>query len=205
MKKIAIVLNSSWQAYNFRLNLARALKKKGYEVFFIAPYDQKYSNLLKIEFDFFSLNIDPKGLNPINDLKNLFALLLLYKKESIDMTLNFTIKPNIYSSIASGLLNINSISNITGLGTVFIKESLITKVVKNLYKIALRFNDKVFFQNESDQKLFIKNNLVLERITGLLPGSGVDLNKFIPVKKSTPDNKIVFLLIARLIKSKFAS
>jgi glycosyltransferase involved in cell wall biosynthesis len=202
MKKIAIVLNSSWGAYNFRLNLARALKKKGYKVIFIAPYDQKYSNILKVEFDFFSLNVDPKGLNFIQDLKILFSLFLLYKKESVDMTLNFTVKLNIYSSIASRLLNINSISNITGLGTVFIKKSLITIVVKNLYKIALRFNDKVFFQNKIDRKLFIENNLVLEEITGLLPGSGVDLNKFIPVKNLTNNNKIVFLVISRLIKDK---
>jgi len=202
MKKIAIVLNSSWGAYNFRLNLARALKKKGYKVIFIAPYDQKYSNILKVEFDFFSLNVDPKGLNFIQDLKTLFSLFLLYKKESVDMTLNFTVKLNIYSSIASRLLNINSISNITGLGTVFIKKSLITIVVKNLYKIALRFNDKVFFQNKIDRKLFIENNLVLEEITGLLPGSGVDLNKFIPVKNLTNNNKIVFLVISRLIKDK---
>ena len=88
MKKIAIVLNSSWGAYNFRLNLARALKKKGYKVIFIAPYDQKYSNILKVEFDFFSLNVDPKGLNFIQDLKILFSLFLLYKKESVDMTLS---------------------------------------------------------------------------------------------------------------------
>jgi glycosyltransferase involved in cell wall biosynthesis len=202
MKKIAIVLNSSWGAYNFRLNLERALKKKGYKVIFIEPYDQKYSNILKVEFDFFSLNVDPKGLNFIQDLKILFSLFLLYKKESVDMTLNFTVKLNIYSSIASRLLNINSISNITGLGTVFIKKSLITIVVKNLYKIALRFNDKVFFQNKIDRKLFIENNLVLEEITGLLPGSGVDLNKFIPVKNLTNNNKIVFLVISRLIKDK---
>ena len=32
MKKIAIVLNSAWQAYNFRLNLANYLRYAGYKV-----------------------------------------------------------------------------------------------------------------------------------------------------------------------------
>ena len=32
MKKIAIVLNSAWQAYNFRLNLANYLRHAGYKV-----------------------------------------------------------------------------------------------------------------------------------------------------------------------------
>lgn len=202
MKKIAIVLNSSWQAYNFRLNLARAIKKAGYEVIFIAPYDQKYSELLKIEFEFLNIKIDPMGLNPLNDFRVLISLFFLYKREAIDMVLNFTIKPNIYSSIVSGLLNIKSVSNITGLGTIFIKQSPITKMVKILYKFALSYNSKVFFQNKSDQRYFLENDLVAEGITDLLPGSGVDLNKFIPLEKSIINNKIIFLLIARLLKDK---
>ena len=75
-------------------------------------------------------------------------------------------------------------------------------MVKILYKIALGFNSKVFFQNKSDQRLFLENGLVAERITDLLPGSGVDLDKFIPVEKSIINNKIIFLLIARLLKDK---
>jgi glycosyltransferase involved in cell wall biosynthesis len=118
------------------------------------------------------------------------------------MVLNFTIKPNIYSSIVSGLLNIKSVSNITGLGTIFIKQSPITKMVKILYKFALSYNSKVFFQNKSDQRYFLENDLVAEGITDLLPGSGVDLNKFIPLEKSIINNKIIFLLIARLLKDK---
>ena len=32
MKKVAIVVNSAWQGYNFRLNLARELKDNNYDV-----------------------------------------------------------------------------------------------------------------------------------------------------------------------------
>ena len=48
-KKIAIVLNNSWAAYNFRFNLARGLKKGGYDVIFIVPYNIKYSELIHIK------------------------------------------------------------------------------------------------------------------------------------------------------------
>ena len=58
-KKIAIVINSSWAAYNFRLNLARNLKTHGYQVIFIAPYEKKYSELIALEFDFFNVELDP--------------------------------------------------------------------------------------------------------------------------------------------------
>jgi len=103
---------------------------------FIAPYDKKYSELLKKEFNFHNINIDAKGINPISDFKTMISLYKLYKKIKPDMVLNFTIKPNIYSSIVSGIIGIKSINNITGLGTIFIKQSIITKVAKLLYKVA---------------------------------------------------------------------
>lgn len=199
--KIAIVLNSSWQAYNFRLNLARNLKESGYGVIFIAPYDEKYSSLIEKEFKFYHVNIDPKGINPISDFKSMVSLYKLYKIVSPDIVLNFTIKPNIYSSIVAGIVGIKSISNITGLGTIFIKQSMTTRIAKNLYKLALSFNTKVFFQNNDDKNLFIEDNLVVENRTVLLPGSGVDLDKFIPIEKQ--DNEVFkFLFIARLLKDK---
>ena len=201
MQKVVIVLNNSWYAYNFRFNLARSLKVNGYEVIFVAPYDEKYSELIKKEFSFFDINIDAKGINPISDFKTIISLYKLYKNIKPDMVLNFTIKPNIYSSIVGGILDIKSISNITGLGTIFIKQSLTTKIAKLLYKIALYFNSKVFFQNNDDKSLFIKDSLVIENKTDLLPGSGVDLNKFVPIVNHN-DKVFKFLLIARLLKDK---
>jgi glycosyltransferase involved in cell wall biosynthesis len=198
---IAIVLNNSWYAYNFRLNLARRLKKNNYKVIFIAPYDKKYSELIKKEFEFFDINVDTMGVNPITDFKNTLELYKLYRKLDIDVLLNFTVKLNIYSSILSKILGIKSISNITGLGTMFIRKSLFTKITKLLYKIALRFNSKVFFQNNDDRELFIESNLVKSEKTDLLPGSGVDLNKFTPIDKEE-DGVFSFLLIARLLKDK---
>ena len=201
MHKVVITLNSSWQAYNFRLNVARALKENGYKVIFIAPYDNKYSELLKKEFDFYDISIDPKGINPIKDFGTMVSLYKLYYDIRPDIILNFTIKPNIYSSLVARLLKIKVISNISGLGTIFIKQSIITKIAKLLYKIALSFNAKVFFQNNDDKNLFIENKLTKKDKSYLLPGSGVDLNKFIPIENQ--NNEIFkFLLIARLLQDK---
>ncbi|NQY94661.1 MAG: glycosyltransferase family 4 protein [Campylobacteraceae bacterium] len=201
-KRVAIVLNNSWYAYNFRLNLARSLKANGYKVCFIAPYDEKYSELLKKEFEFIHLDIDAKGINPLKDFKTMISLYQVYKKNDPNIVLNFTIKPNIYSSIVAGIRNIKSINNITGLGTIFITESIVTKIAKILYKISLGFNSKVFFQNNDDKNLFIKNKLVSSIKCDVLPGSGVDLNKFVPIPRYKNDDTFKFLLIARLLKDK---
>ncbi len=202
MKIVAIVLNSSWQAYNFRLNLAREIKNSGYKVIFIAPYDNKYSEFLKKEFEFFHIYIDPKGINPIGDFKTLISFYKLYKKIKLDMVLNFTIKPNIYSSIISKILGIKSINNITGLGTVFIKKSIVTTIVKLLYKISLSCCSKVFFQNNDDKSLFLKNKLVSEKKCGLIPGSGVDTKKFTPILNKIENTNLKFLVVARVLRDK---
>jgi len=201
MNKIAIVLNSSWHGYNFRLNLARELKKSDYEVVFIAPDDGEYSNKLKKEFSFVGVDFKADSINPINDLRLCVSLYKIYKEIKPDIVLNFTIKPNIYSAIVARILKIYSINNITGLGTIFIKKTIITLVAKLLYKLSLACSSFTFFQNIDDQQFFINTNLVSKRKCEVIPGSGIDTKKFSPVAKKNHDT-FRFLMVARLIKDK---
>lgn len=201
MKKIVISLNTSWNIYNFRLNLTRALKSAGYKVILVAPYD-KYSEILKQEFEYHDIYMNNKGTNPKEDLKTLIEFYKLYKSIKPDVVLNYTIKPNIYGNIACSILGIKTINNISGLGTVFIKESLVTKIVKSLYKYSLSKSSKVFFQNNEDKDLFIENKLLGKPLSDLLPGSGIDTNKFIPIEYKNEDKTFKFLLIARMLWDK---
>jgi UDP:flavonoid glycosyltransferase YjiC (YdhE family) len=59
-KKIAIVVNNSWYAWNMRANLGFAFQKKGYKVVFISPYD-KYSENIKKYFDYKDIYINSKS------------------------------------------------------------------------------------------------------------------------------------------------
>lgn len=200
-KKIVICVNTSWNIYNFRLNLARALKKEGYQVVLVAPHDS-YSEKLKEEFEFYDIYISNKGTNPKEDFKTLWQFYKLYKEIKPEIVLNYTIKPNIYGNIACHLLGIKTINNISGLGTVFIKESIVTKIVKLLYRLSLKNSSKVFFQNSDDKKLFIEHKLIIKNRCDILPGSGVDINKFSPVLYEKKDEIFRFLLIARVLWDK---
>ena len=202
MKKIVICLNTSWNIYNFRLNLAISLKKAGFEVVLVAPHD-RYSDILKEEFEYHHIYMNNKGTNPKEDIKTLIEFYKLYKQIKPDIVLNYTIKPNIYGNIACSLLNIKTINNISGLGTVFIKESFITKVVKWLYRYSLGKSSKVFFQNSDDRDLFVENTLVSFDKCDLVPGSGIDTDKFKPIKlEKKDDDTFKFLLIARMLWDK---
>ncbi len=198
MKRIVLSSNTSWNIYNFRLGFVKELLKF-YEVIVVAPKDKYSYELINIGCKYYDICIDNKGINPINDFKTFRQYYKLYKKIQPDIALHFTIKPNIYGNFACNLLNIPVINNVTGLGTVFIKESIVTKIVKSMYKIAFK-NSFVFFQNHDDKKLFVKLNLV--KNYDVLPGSGIDTEKFKPINIEKLDNIFRFLLIARVLWDK---
>jgi glycosyltransferase involved in cell wall biosynthesis len=200
-ERIVLSSNTAFSLYNFRLHLMRALKEKGYEVIAVSPEDGKYSKLLKKEFSFFPVkNLDRKGTNPIKDLKLFFEYFLLFRRLKPDLVINFTIKPNIYGSISAGLLGIPSISVITGLGYVFIRESWLTKFVKLLYWLAFRFNRAVVFQNSEDMKTLEK---LCEGECLLIESSGVDLKHLDPeLCKEAKKDEFTFLFVGRLLTDK---
>ena len=200
--KIAIVTNSAWAAYNFRSNLADSISGLGHKVIFIIPFDGKYSDKLLQDYKCCNLYLKAKNQNPFQDFKTLTSLYKIFKLIRPDIICNFTIKPNIYGSIAAKVFGIPVICNITGLGTIFIEKRFTTIVAKILYKFALSSSFLIFFQNQSDQLFFENNGLIKKSKSQLLPGSGVDLKRFKPINTSSNNKKFVFLLIARLIKDK---
>jgi glycosyltransferase involved in cell wall biosynthesis len=205
LTKILISINTSWNLYNFRAGLIRAFVKVGYEVVVVAPSDEYSASLEELGCRYVPLPISNKGTNPLSDLWLLVRFWWLLRQEQPNAYLAYTIKPNIYGSIAAHKLGIPVINNIAGLGTVFVTDTLLTKLVKHLYKISLSKSHTVFFQNEDDRAMFIAAGLVPALITDRLPGSGVDLVKFAYqpffVKKGS-DQKVSFLLIARMLFDK---
>ena len=199
--KIAIVLNTSWNIYNFRLGLVKELIERGHQVIAIAPLDNYSSKLEEAGCQYIPLTMDSRGANPVKDFALIFELRKLYKKCQPDIILHFTIKPNIYGTFAAWMLGIPVINNVCGLGTVFLKKGIVSMVAKLLYKIAFIYPHHIFFQNKFDQKLFMDKSLCTENPASLLPGSGIDLKHFNP-----PETKLnthfKFLMISRVIKDK---
>ncbi|HEY8402005.1 MAG TPA: glycosyltransferase family 4 protein [Cytophagaceae bacterium] len=199
--KIAIVINTSWNIYNFRMELVKTLLREGHEVVAIAPFDEYSEKLEASGCRYFRIEMQNKGSNPLKDLLLIKDLYRLYKKLRPDVILHYTIKPNIYGTLAAQRLGIPVINNVSGLGTVFLHNNLVSKIAILLYKVAFRFPKKVFFQNKDDLHLFVSRGIVKKEITGLLPGSGVNLEKFTVV--SQPQNtNFTFLMIARLLYDK---
>ncbi|MBX2967657.1 MAG: glycosyltransferase family 4 protein [Cyclobacteriaceae bacterium] len=199
--KVAIVLNTSWNIYNFRLSLIRSLQEQGHEIYTIAPADSYTSFLEEQGCKHYDLKMDSRGANPIKDAALIFELYSIYRKIRPDVILHYTIKPNVYGTLAAALLRIPVVNNVCGLGTVFLKNGLLSIMAKFLYRLSFRFARKVFFQNPDDLKLFLDENLVKKQAVDLIPGSGIDLKRFAPVNYQR-NPKFTFLLISRLITDK---
>ncbi|MBL0740070.1 glycosyltransferase family 4 protein [Chryseolinea lacunae] len=199
--RIAIVLNTSWNIYNFRMNFVRALQAQGHEVHTIAPEDDYTPLLRQAGCVHHKVKMDSRGANPIKDSLLVAELYMIYRKVRPDIILHYTIKPNVYGTLAASLLRIPVINNVCGLGTVFLKDNLVSAVAIFLYRISFRFANKVFFQNPDDLKLFLDKKLVPAKAVDILPGSGIDLKHFQPVPFKR-NEKFTFLLISRLITDK---
>lgn len=199
--KVAIVLNTSWNIFNFRMNLVRSLQAEGHEIHTVAPDDDYTHFLTETGCIHHAVKMDSRGANPVKDLALIVELYSIYKKIKPDVILHYTIKPNVYGSLAAALLKIPVVNNVCGLGTVFLKKDMLSSVATLLYRVSFKFPKKVFFQNPDDLKLFLDKKLVPAHTVDLLPGSGIDLSRFKPVSFQR-NKKFTFLLISRLITDK---
>jgi len=201
--KILILANSVNGLYNFRAELVEELLYKNYELYFSVPHhksNEKVKLLEEMGAVHILTDINRRGINPLEDLKLILEYKKLIKEINPDLILTYTIKPNIYGNWVANYYKIPSIMNITGIGT-----SLTTKLkyfVKPLYASGCRRADTVFFQNEANRKLFLDNNMIDEDKTVLIPGSGVNIEKFKPLLRENNDQKLRFLFIGRIMKEK---
>jgi glycosyltransferase involved in cell wall biosynthesis len=178
------------------------LQNLGYEVIAVAPPDDYSSRFAPLGIRFIAMPMDNKGTDPIKDSLLILRFVRLFLTLKPDCVLSYTPKCNIYASLAAGFLNIPIINNVSGLGTAFIKENVVTQIVTWLYTISLRKSAKIFFQNKDDLMLFIDKGLVNAKLTDLLPGSGVDVRHFTPAPQPVKKDRFAFLLVARMLKDK---
>ncbi|MEZ9057278.1 glycosyltransferase family 4 protein [Vibrio pelagius] len=205
MKNIVLSANTSWYLYNFRSSTILALQKQGYNLVCLSPHDE-YSQRLVNELGckWIEVKMDNQGSNPIKDLIFLFRLFKVYRKIKPVAVFNFTIKNNIYGTWAARAADVRAINNVSGLGTTFITDNLTSKIVRLLYKLSQPFAYKVFCQNPEDYDLLIDKRLVAKEKLELLPGSGVNVERFSPFLKKTKSSSepFVFLYVGRMLKDK---
>ena len=203
-KTIAFVSNSAWSVYNFRLDVIRHLRSRGYHIIIIAPDDEYSSFLVELGCRFIPIDFNNKTENPFVDYFFFRRLKQLYRIHHPDFIFHYVAKPNIYGSIAATALKIPSVAVITGLGYPFAKRNWLYWVVKHLYRTALKKTMQVWFLNNEDAKIFVNEKIVSIEKIKILPGEGINTDLFLPglPDRRRPTKSFTFLMSTRLLKSK---
>ena len=202
--RVVLAINSAWNIANFRSGLIRGLQADGWEVVAMAPRDAHVARIEALGCRFVELPMRGDGTNPWHDVMLYRRYKAALAAEQPTAFLGFTIKPNVYGSLAAHSLGIPVVNNIAGLGTAFISTNWLTTVARLLYRIALRQSHTVLFQNEEDRRYFIDSGLVDGAHTTRVPGSGVDLDAFAPaaLPVRAPGAALRLLFVGRLLRDK---
>jgi glycosyltransferase involved in cell wall biosynthesis len=202
--RIAIVSNTAWNLFNFRLNLIHKLEAAGHTVVAVAPADRYADKLKSAGIAFEPVPISASGINPLSELRSVWRLRAAFKRQGVDLVLSYTPKGNLYSALACMALGVPFVPNVSGLGRAFIRRSPVTWLALGLYRLTFRRAHHVFFQNLDDMGTFLRANLVRTQQAERLPGSGVDLVRFSAnsVVLDKAHDAPVFLLVARMLWDK---
>ena len=200
----AIVLsaNTAWFITNFCGGLVRGLRAAGFNPVAVAPGDPATAGAMRaLGLEHFEVLIERSGINPIAD----FRLFREYRRLLRDLRpaayLGFTIKPNVYGSLAAELAGVPAIPNVSGIGNAFMWGGPVQQVVRWLSRLAFRRARVVFFQNADDCRFFTERRIVRPGQARILPGIGVDLAWFAPAKSSSGAAP-TFLFVCGLVRDK---
>ena len=213
--KIAILGNQARAISNFWSVLIQELTSQGHEILCLVPTPEQpeeqewEAKLLALGVRLVRYPLDRKGLNPLRDMKTLFFLRRMFKRERPDVLFASTIKPVIYGSFAASLAGVPAKKHrhlmITGLGYMFEADSPVKKLLMRvaclMYKAAFCCASTVFFQNNDDRTLFAEHHIIPKSIAvRMCRGTGVDLARFTPAP--LPEGPPVFLFVGRLLEAK---
>lgn len=203
VKRVLILGNSGLVVFGMRGELISRLIKDGYDVVVSFPNGLLgEGEQLAKEYGCRHVEtlIDRRGTNIFRDLALLQSYTKLIRDVNPDVVLTFTVKCSIYGGMACRRLNVPYIVNITGLGKGLAEGGVQQKLLVMLYKLGVRSAQCVFFQNRQDRQFFVDRHIKYKK-DDLLPGSGVNLDKYVPMDYPA-DDTIVFTYIARVMKTK---
>lgn len=203
-QRIAFVANTSWSIYKFRLYLIEKLLKKGLAIVVLAPRDAYTAFFEDLEgLTFIELrHFHGTRISPVADYRLYRELLHHYRTIRPHLIFHYTIKANIFGTMAAHRAGIPSISVITGLGYAIIRKGWLSGTVKLLYKNILPKSKETWVLNEDDKAFLIREHLLSAGSLFVLPGEGVDTETFFPAPFQPGKKEIVFLFVGRMLRDK---
>ncbi len=202
--KLLFCDNTIWGLVNFREPVFRWFYEQGHEIVLVAPTDEctEMKTSVPSYVKYVPVRLNRASKNPLADLRYLWRLRKIYRNERPDCIFHYTIKPNIYGSLAARSLGIRSVAMVAGLGYAFSRHGMMGAAVRSLYAAGLRCAERVFVLNEGNRTTLLHYRICKEhKMTLLAGGEGVDLERY-SCQGGVAGGHTVFLMVARVLYDK---
>lgn len=205
MSKILILANHYNTLRIFRRELIKKLAELGNEVIISIPpaNEQEIDTLESYGSKVIITDMERRGMNPLKDISLLNRYKKLIRKTNPDKVITYTIKPNIYGSMACKSLKVPHYCNVTGLGSAFMADGgLMRKLVSTMYKFSMNKAEKIFFENVGNRDTLVNENIVRAEQTVVMAGAGVNVDEFAFCEYPEDDGAVHFLNVGRIMREK---
>lgn len=205
---IIFFANTDWYLWNFRRSLSFAVLRSGRSLKMFTPAGGFGQKLVAEGLCWEPIPMDRRSLNPLRELIFLWQLVRLLRREKPEIIHSFTIKCAVYGSLAARLAGVPArVNAVAGMGYVFISDSPKARLLRPLVRVLLKLalggrNARLILQNPDDVALFRQARLVDPDHVRLIPGSGVDCERFSPAPETVSVGRPRVVLPARLLWDK---
>lgn len=203
--RIIYFVNTAWYFELHWIDRVNKLVKIGHEIHLISNFsDEKIKkNLEQQGIKCWDLDIDRFSTNVFSNAKILIGFYILLNKIKPDLIHTITIKPNIIGGLISRMKTIPQVISVVGLGRVFLKENIVKKLVKFLYKVILYKNRNIqlIFEHSSDKDTLAGITAIDKSRLNVIDGAGIDTEKYAYAPEEESESTKV-LFASRLLKSK---
>lgn len=203
-RKILFCDNVLWGLVNFRGSVIRHFVQQGDEVVLVAPQDDE--SIMKVDIPegvrYIPVRLNRCSRNPFTDLIYCAHLYRIYRKEHPDYIFHYTIKPNVYGSIAARLAGINCTGMVAGLGYGLLGDGMLSRLLAVMYRYAFKYVSSIFVLNKFNYQYLLDHKFcTLAQLRLFKGGEGVDLSAY-PYVREESGSPVVFLMVGRVLYDK---
>ena len=204
--KLFIVVNQDSFFLSHRLPIGLAAKEAGYDVTIVSEDTGVSHKIREAGLKTINLPINKAGINMKDEVKTLFFLYKLFRREKPDIVHLVGLKTMLWGSIACRLAGVKAmVSAVCGLGVLFDEEhaqSFMTQTILKVLRITHRKKRlKVIFQNNDDKSIFQAAKIMNDSQCAFTNGSGINLQNY-DYTPETTEGPIKIIFTARMVEDK---
>ena len=202
--RLLYVVTEDWAFLSHRLPMARAAREAGFEVHVATRVSDGATAIEAERFILHPIPFARGSLSPVATLSTVAALRRVHREVKPALTHHVALQACVLGMLASLGPPCACVNAFIGLGYSFTSGTGKARAVRTIVGSLLRFlvnrkNSIALVQNNDDMSALMSLGIAKDRIA-LIPGSGVDVNRFTPLAE--PVGAPTFGFVGRLLDDK---